>query len=91
MTQLEDIRKISPHEMIFALLFLSGSICPGIATIWFFAPYLLKEWGTVMVIMLSISITLPILSLNVLNMVLAFELNGRSDETEYRHFYFSSL
>ena len=74
MSQLEDIRKISGHEIIFAILFISGAICPGIATIWFFAPSLLKDWGATLVILLSISITLPILSLNALNILLAFEI-----------------
>lgn len=74
MGQIEELKKITVYELIFSILFISGSICPGIATIWFFSPEFLKDCGSLLVILLSCSITLPIVSLNVLNMVLAFEV-----------------
>jgi len=54
------------QELIFFLLFISSAICPGLLSIWFFSPSLIKDLSAFVLLLLSIALTLPIISLNVL-------------------------
>lgn len=69
---LDDLRKASGTEWLFALLFISAVTCPGMLTIWHFSPALVEKCGAVVFLMLSIAVTLPVLSINTL----AFSVSG---------------
>lgn len=69
---LDDLRKASGTEWLFALLFVSAVACPGMLTIWHFAPTLVEKCGAAVFLLLSIAVTLPALSINTL----AFAVSG---------------
>jgi hypothetical protein len=73
MSQIEDLRKFSGNEIIFTILFVSSTLCPGILTLWFFVPTFAKDFSAFLIILLSISITLPIISINIISFITFLE------------------
>ena len=66
MIQLEDLRKVSGKELLFYIFFVSGGACPGVLAIWLFNPKMIETCSVPMLMLLSISLTLPIVALNSL-------------------------
>lgn len=51
--------------MFFALLLISGAVCPGMLSIWLFAPQLIEK-SVFVFVFLSVSLTLPVVTFNAL-------------------------
>ena len=64
MGHIAEFKKISGTELLFCLFFVSGGACPGLLAIWNFAPRMIDNCTAPMLIVLSVAITLPIISIN---------------------------
>lgn len=64
MITIDGLKKISGQELLFSLFFISGGACPGLLAIWFFSPEMIQNCSTFMLIVLSVALTLPIISIN---------------------------
>ena len=71
MIEIDDIRKVSGKELLFSLFFVSGSACPGVLAIWLFAPKMVESGTVLMLLVLSLSVTIPIVSINSLAAIYA--------------------
>jgi hypothetical protein len=74
MSHIEDLRKISGIELIFAIVVASGAVCPGGLIIWNFQPHFIEQFSSVKLIFLSATLTVPCLSFNTLLILFAFGL-----------------
>jgi hypothetical protein len=73
MGYIEEVTKITGSQLLFSLLIIAGAVCPGLLTIWNFAPQMIDNCSSFMLILLSMAITLPILAINAVAMILTIE------------------
>jgi hypothetical protein len=59
-------------ELFFCLVVLSGAVCPGVLTVWHFAPTIGKEHGPALLLILGTAITLPIACINSIGILAGF-------------------
>jgi hypothetical protein len=64
MIPIKEVREITGQELLFLLFFVSGGACPGLLAIWYFSPQMIQSGSTFMLIVLSVALTLPIISIN---------------------------
>jgi hypothetical protein len=69
MGYIEEIVKISGGQLLFSLVIISGAVCPGLLTIWNFAPRMIDSCSSFMLILLSMAITLPIVAINAVTII----------------------
>jgi len=85
MVNIEELRKIEGNELLFGVLLISGAVCPGMLVIWNFSPVLIEKCGSIMFLLLSIAITLPILSINTLVILLVVKLLVPEKELDWAY------
>ena len=81
MGYIEDVRKVSGSELAFTLLFISGAVCPGMLAIWYFTPDFIEKCGSILLVLLSIALTLPIVTVNAIAIILG--VSTHTDDVEF--------
>lgn len=69
MWSLDEIKKISAHESYHVITLLSGTVFPGMLTLWYLCPGLLDKPGLLGFVLFSFAITVPILGFNTTMLV----------------------
>ena len=69
MGYIEEVAKISGLQFLLALSAFAGAVCPGLLAIWYFAPQMLHDCSSFVLILLSIAIALPLIMVNVIAMI----------------------
>lgn len=78
---LEAIKKTNSKQLVFFLILFGSLLSPGLLSIWYFKPLLLEKLNVLLIVLLSFSITVPIVSLNLFSFMSAV-LHARPKELD---------
>ena len=62
---LDAVKKTKAKELVFFFILFGCLLSPGLLSIWYFKPFLLEKLNVLLIVLLSFSITIPIVSLNL--------------------------
>lgn len=65
MASIEEIKKLQSHEVTAVIGWFLATVAPGFLIIFIYNPSLIKELDTVKLIVLSLSVTLPLIAVNI--------------------------
>jgi hypothetical protein len=85
MEYIKSIRDLDGSELLFTLLFISGAVCPGALIIWNFSPTFIKDCGILPLLIFSVGLMLPIVSINSLGSI--FLIKTKDYKTHEIAFY----
>ena len=84
----DQIKKLSLHELTIAVVLFVGSLAPGIVTIWLFSPDLIKDLSTPKLLLLGFSITFPLVIIDfVIISVFRHAKKVGEGDAEFKFFY----
>jgi hypothetical protein len=69
---ISEVKKIEAHLVIVLLLVFLSTIAPGFLLLFRFKPELLEKLDSVKLVLLAISLTLPVLVVNVVSVMFVF-------------------
>jgi predicted Abi (CAAX) family protease len=65
MQKLSELRKLKGMELLFLLVVVSVSFCPGLLAIWLYAPELIEKCSAAVLFLLSSAMSIPLVLFKV--------------------------